>query len=327
MNASLKVNYTDLIDIVKTTQNPFSRQTFIAKIKKEYGEGFTIFYDMGNGIGLFVRKIIPKKDLILYEESQVPGACLIFNFGDNINFTYKDKKEHILKSNYFFIELASNKFYCEIPLKKDEPFFCIFVGIKNDLFLKLAYSIVDIERYMRLAFKESYYILKDLQIDALQLELSNDFRDENSFEDILKSIYLESKITNLLHYTLEKVSKSLSNSSSISHKKDRISSLERAKEIIMNNYNSKLSIKTIAYKSAINECYLKKDFKEYYGMTILEMIQKRRLDIAKKLLKENLSVKEVTVKIGYNNASYFSKLFFNNFKISPNDYRKELNNF
>ncbi|ADG92219.1 transcriptional regulator, AraC family [Arcobacter nitrofigilis DSM 7299] len=327
MNTLIKVNYIDLFDIVKKTKNPFSRETYISKIKKEYGEGFSIFYDMGNGIGLFVRKFIPKKNLLLYEESEVPGACLIFNFGSNINFKYKDKKEHILRKNHFFLELASNKFYCETPLKKDEPFSYIFIGIKKNLFLKLAHPITDIEQYMQLTFEQSYFILKDLQIDALQLELSTDFKDENSFEDILKSIYLESKITNLLHYTIEKISKSLSSSSSIILKKDRVLSLERAKEIIMNNYNSKLSIKTIAYKSAINECYLKKDFKEYYGMTILEMIQKRRLEVAKKLLKENLSVKEVSIKIGYNNASYFSKLFFDNFQISPNDYRKELNNF
>lgn len=95
----------------------------------------------------------------------------------------------------------------------------------------------------------------------------------------------------------------------------------------MKDYNSKLSIKNIAYKSAINECYLKKDFKQYYGMTILQMIQKRRLDVAKKLLKENFSVKEVALKVGYNNTSYFSKLFFNHFSITPNNYRKELNNY
>ncbi|RYA24148.1 AraC family transcriptional regulator [Malaciobacter halophilus] len=322
-----KVNYYDLIDIKKKIQNPFSRETSFAKIKKEYGEGFTIFYDMGNGIALFVRKITPNKDLLLYEKSQVPGACLIFNLGSNINFAYKDEKEHILRKNHFFLELASNEFYCEIPLKKNQAFISIFIGTKSDLFLKIAYKIENIKKYMELAFNQSYYVLGNLQIDALQSELSNDFKDENYFEDSLKSIYLESKITNLLHHTIEKISKSLNDKSSISLKKDRISSLERAKEIIMKDYNSKLSIKNIAYKSAINECYLKKDFKEYYGMTILQMIQERRLEVAKRLLKENFSVKEVALKVGYNNTSYFSKLFFNHFLITPNNYRKELNNY
>ena len=77
----------------------------------------------------------------------------------------------------------------------------------------------------------------------------------------------------------------------------------------------------------INICYLKKDFKEYYGMTILEMLQKRRLEVAKQLLKENFSVKEVSIKIGYKHSGHFSKLFFDSFGISPSIYRKQLNNF
>jgi len=93
----------------------------------------------------------------------------------------------------------------------------------------------------------------------------------------------------------------------------------------MQEYSSKLSIKNIAYKSAINECYLKKDFKEYYGMTILEMLQKRRLEVARQLLKDDFSVKEVAFKIGYKNSSHFSKLFFQHFSITPNNYKKQFN--
>jgi len=327
MNTITKINYNDLIDIVKKTKNPFSREINIAEIKKEYGNGFTVFYDMGNGIAVFIRNFIPKKNLLFYEESEVAGASLMFNLGADIKFIYKDKKEHTLKQNHFFVELASDKFYCEVPLKKNEPFISFYIGIKEDLFLKLAEPIANIQEYMNKAITQTYYVLKDSEIDALQYELCNDFKDKSYLEDILKSIYLESRSTNLLHYTIEKVAKLLDNNTSINYNKSRISSLERAKEIIMKEYNSKLSIKNIAYKSAINECYLKKDFKDYFGMTILDMIQKRRLEIAKQLLKENLSIKEVSQKIGYKNSSHFSKLFTNYFNITPSAYRKELNNF
>lgn len=317
------INYNDLIKISKRISNPFSREISIAKIKEEFGNGYTIFYDLGNGIAVFIRSFIPKKDFILVEECDVPGTSFIFNLSSNITFIYKNKQQYTLKKNHFFIEIASNKFYCEIPLKKNEPFTVFFVGMKEELFLKLAYPIKNIQEYINNAYEQSYFILKESQIDTLQSELFNDFKDENSFEDILKNINLESKTMNLIHYTIKKITKILDNKTLC---KDRISSLQRAKEIIMKEYNNpNLTIKNIAYKSAINECYLKKDFKEYYGMTILEMLQKRRLEIAKKLLKDNLTIKEVLTKIGYKHTGYFNKLFFDNFKISPNNYKKQFN--
>lgn len=320
-----KVNYNDLIKISKKISNPFSREISIAKIKEEFGNGYTIFYDLGNGIAVFVRSFIAKKDFVLVEECDISGTSFIFNLSSNVSFIYKDKQEYILKKNHFFIEIASNRFYCEIPLKKNQSFTLFFIGMKEELFLKLAYPIKNIQEYIKKAHKQSYYILKESQIDTLQAELFNDFKDENSFEDILKSINLESKTTNLIHYTIEKIAKILD--SQITLDKDRISSLQRAKEIIMQEYSdSNLSIKNIAYKSAINECYLKKDFKKYYGMTILEMLQKRRLEVAKELLKENFALKEVITKIGYKHSGHFNKLFFDNFGISPNNYKKQFYN-
>lgn len=321
-----KINYINLIEVSKKISNPFSREISIATIKEEFGKGFTIFYDLGNGIAVFVRSFIPHKDFLLVEDCNVAGASLIFNLATDINFIYKDKKEYILKKNHFIVGLSSSDFYVEVPLKKNEPLIEFAIGIKEELFLKLAYSIEDIQKYMQKAHEESYYILKDLQIDSLQCELFDYFKDENTFKDILKTIYLESKTTNLIHYTIEKVAKSLDNLM-LNYDKNRVSSLQRAKEIIMQEYNSNLSIKEIAYKSAINECYLKKDFKEYYGMTILEMLQKRRLEVAKELLQKDYSVKEVALNVGYKHTGYFSKLFSDHFGVSPSIYQKQINKF
>ena len=323
MSNPKKINYNELIKVSKKISNPFSREIHIAKIKEEFGEGFTIFYDLGNGIAVFIRNFTHKKDFILFEECEVSGASFIFNLGTNVNFIYKDKKEHILKKNCFLIGLSSNKFYVEVPLKKNEHTIMFTIGMKEELFLKLAYSIKNIQDSMKKAHEKSYFILEDTKIDALQFELLDYFKDENSFEDILKSINLESKTTNLIHYTIEKIAKVVENSI-LNFDKNRILCLQRAKEIILKEYDTNLSIKEIAHKSAINECYLKKDFKEYYGMTILDMLQKRRLDVAKQLLKDDFSVKEVALKVGYKHTGHFSKLFFDTFGISPSNYKKQL---
>ena len=73
-----KINYFDLIEVNKKINNPFSREIFISTIKKEYGNGYTIFYDLGNGIAVYIRNFTTNKDLLLVEECNVWGGSLLF---------------------------------------------------------------------------------------------------------------------------------------------------------------------------------------------------------------------------------------------------------
>ncbi|QKF82438.1 helix-turn-helix domain-containing protein [Halarcobacter ebronensis] len=317
-----KISYDELIEIKNEIAHPFSRKISIANVKKQFGKGTLVKYDFGNGLAIYVRQFVLNQDIILSEESFIPGACFIFNLGEELEFSYKDKKKHLLNKNHFFIELASNEFYCETPLKMGKQYISYFIGIKNDLFLKLSNSISDIEIHMKKAFDNSYYILKELKNDTVQIELLENYKNKNHFEDTLKSIYLESKTMDLLHYSIQKTAKILNNSNKVNYDENRISSLERAKEIIFNEYNKNLSIKEISYRSAINQCYLKKDFKEYFGLTVYAMIQKRRLEVSKQLLQNDLEVKEVALKVGYKHSGNFIKIFQKHFGISPSKYKK-----
>lgn len=320
MNNLEKIDYKDFVKISKKISNPFSREIYISKVKEDFASGYSIFYDLGNGIAVFLRDFVAKKDFILSEESNIAGSSLFFNLSSNIKIIYKDKKEFFLKKNHFFIELASSEFYCEIAIKKNQHFKVFFIGIKEELFLKLSHKIKDMETFIKKAKEKGCFAINDFQIDALQYELFNKFEDKEHFEDTLKSIFLESVTMNLIHYTIEKVSKNLNQNL----QKDKVLYLEKARNIILNQYNQNLSIKDLAYKCAVNECYLKKDFKEYFGMTILEMIQDRRLEVAKELLKECFSIKEVAFKVGYKHSGNFSKLFFEKYKLSPSSYQKQI---
>jgi YesN/AraC family two-component response regulator len=48
-----------------------------------------------------------------------------------------------------------------------------------------------------------------------------------------------------------------------------------------------------------------------------------RLAVAKELLKEGkIKVKDVSVKVGYDNISYFTQLFSKKYGVTPNEYKK-----
>lgn len=321
MNKIPKVDFNTWLDLEKEILNPYNKLIHIRAINKNLGKGAYFWYDMGNGIAILMRNFIPNQDITLIEESGgVAGATFIFNLGEELNYSYKDFN---LKNKDFLLKLVSDKFYAQNHLKKGKKYITLMIAIKEELFLKLASPITNIKNYMTKAYEKNQYHIYNGNIDLEQFEILNRLNSNCFDEDALKNLYLESKGMNLLHYTIEKIAKNL-NSLSTNYNKNRISNLERAKEIIMNEYNSNLSIKDIAYKSAINECYLKKDFKKYYGMTILEMLQKRRLEVAKELLKNDFSINEVATKVGYKHSGHFSKLFSNYFKITPSEYKKQI---
>jgi len=71
-----------------------------------------------------------------------------------------------------------------------------------------------------------------------------------------------------------------------------------------------LTIKELARKVAMNECYLKKGFKTLTGKTINEYQQDLRITKAKELLQQHgQTVSEVASALGYSSISHFSTSF------------------
>jgi len=84
----------------------------------------------------------------------------------------------------------------------------------------------------------------------------------------------------------------------------------QAREILEGAFDQMLSIKDLARRVAINECYLKKGFKAMFGKTINEFQQQLRISKAKNLLQiDGLTVSEVANTLGYSSISHFSTAF------------------
>jgi AraC-like DNA-binding protein len=72
-----------------------------------------------------------------------------------------------------------------------------------------------------------------------------------------------------------------------------------------------------------NKDYINQLVKRHTGMTYSAFLQHIRLEKAELLLKNTeFPVEEVARKVGYENLSYFYKIFTNKFKIKPNEMRK-----
>jgi len=92
----------------------------------------------------------------------------------------------------------------------------------------------------------------------------------------------------------------------------------QAREILLQHIGEPLTIRELSRKVAINECYLKKGFKEMFGTTIFDFYQGQRMEHARYLLYEKgLSVTEVSVMLGYSSISHFSTAFKKHTGLKP----------
>ncbi len=89
------------------------------------------------------------------------------------------------------------------------------------------------------------------------------------------------------------------------------------------NLSSDISLETAADFAGVSSFYLSKLFKEEKGETFINFISEKRLEKSRQLLSEtNLSIKEITAEVGYNDQNYFSRIFKSKYGLSPKEYRK-----
>ncbi|SOE21696.1 AraC-type DNA-binding protein [Spirosomataceae bacterium TFI 002] len=102
--------------------------------------------------------------------------------------------------------------------------------------------------------------------------------------------------------------------------KDRIRLLKVEKFLCENLYGGFEGIEAIAEKFKVSPTKLKMDFKIYYGKTIYRYFQERQMVLAKGLLNtQDVRVKEVANKLGYENQGKFSNAYKKQFGVLPSD--------
>lgn len=91
-----------------------------------------------------------------------------------------------------------------------------------------------------------------------------------------------------------------------------------ARDILLQQIGEPVTIKQLSRRVAMNECYLKKGFKEVFGATIFEFYQDQRMQHARYLLYEKgLTVTEVAEMLGYSSISHFSTAFKKHTGLKP----------
>ncbi|MHC0447088.1 helix-turn-helix domain-containing protein [Flavobacterium sp. 3-218] len=247
-----------------------------------------------------------------------------------MNFIYSSNVEtHIdqLESEKFSKENTHNIFYTnnfkgsfKIPAHKQINYMSIILS------KEFYYNIINEDWQLHEKFSKkilgkqsSYLTTKYLPftpaIQWVTSEIKNCTR-----EGVLKRIYIESKIKELLIYQLETVDTKPLASEKISE--EDFSKLLEAKKILENDYRNTPTLPELSRLISLNEFKLKKGFKACFGTTVRSYIIKLRMEHAKELFQsKTATVSEAAYKCGYKDISHFSAAFKSYYGFSPQKFK------
>jgi len=216
--------------------------------------------------------------------------------------------------------LCSSRQDITLEMSQDSNIFILFIA---DFFLKRYLSAKPNEPidylYNKIQDEITLELINTQPLDALSLYAIDKILNA-SLNTTLKSIKCEHSIIEFMIHRL-----SLCDMIAQDIDTQDIEIATRAKKHLLKSFSNPPTIHSLAHICATNESKLKKVFKKVYNITIHNYVQKLRLEEANILLKEqNLTIGEISKKVGYSHQGHFSKLFFNTYGVYPKNLLKNL---
>ncbi|MGG1516144.1 response regulator [Paenibacillus oryzisoli] len=100
--------------------------------------------------------------------------------------------------------------------------------------------------------------------------------------------------------------------------------IRRVKELVIHHLNQDISLQFLAERVYLHPKYLSDMFKRETGQNLSDYVTGRRMEKARKLLKETtLKVAEVAMMCGFANHKYFASLFKQQTGCTPTEFRDQ----
>lgn len=264
-----------------------------------------------------------------------------------------DNPEHLMRFGIVYKGVTEFKIE-NTPVSSFTPssFFVIEKNIKGEQHWKKGQhfhgtEITIYENYFNEIIKPNFpniidfdFFIKNYTYVYLPLEIVTIIGQLQSLasKNLLNNLYLESKILECIAIIINEVTKSPENAFSnqidygnitigdnriIKLTSYDISAIQKAHDILTKNYSNPPTIAALSKMVLLNEQKLKAGFIKYYHISIGKYTNQVRMNVAANLLSTtDLSIEDISKRVGYHYSANFSKMFKNFYGKTPVKFRK-----
>lgn len=243
------------------------------------------FVSVAELISLIINQLGEKEVFRVMQKSSLEKDVEVINNSKSKNkLKFEENSEEQSLKDIFELIRDKNfrKVYYEIPKIADSIYSFVTLNNNNikEQFLSLGQKLLDSNRL----FDEEY------------LEISNVFPINELFMN--NNRYYEFWLYNLVNYIFKE--------NSIK----KYSLLENVFEYIDAHIEDEISLNEIISNCSLSQGYLSRIFKRQFNISVMEYIHMMKINRAKNYFCfSDMSITDVAFKLGYNESSYFSKVF------------------
>jgi AraC-like DNA-binding protein/ligand-binding sensor protein len=189
--------------------------------------------------------------------------------------------------------------------------------ILNELLGSLLFSNPDHFKYIQFRSIELVVLLSRTAISPGSSEASL-LETNNQYLQRIQDTKNIEELTDELHSIVENIAGQIFSFRGIRH----AAALKKAERFIMENFTRKISLKEIASASGLSAPYFSTIFKEEMGENLSGYLNRLRVEKACRMLTETeTTLSEIAGSCGFEDQSWFSKIFKSYTGISPGKYR------
>jgi AraC-like DNA-binding protein/ligand-binding sensor protein len=189
--------------------------------------------------------------------------------------------------------------------------------ILNELLGSLLFSNPDHFKYIQFRSIELVVLLSRTAISPGSSEASL-LETNNQYLQRIQDTKNIEELTDELHSIVANIAGQIFSFRGIRH----AAALKKAERFIMENFTRKISLKEIASASGLSAPYFSTIFKEEMGENLSGYLNRLRVEKACRMLTETeTSLSEIAGSCGFEDQSWFSKIFKSYTGISPGKYR------
>ena len=199
---------------------------------------------------------------------------------------------------------------------------CIFINKQVDIYSLAKLQLICIGVAVRYVFKRRMEKMREREVKSLYQPI------EDALKESDEPGQLQTRIKQILEN--QRRYKESQQKTIEADRQETVANERPFMEMVMetmerNFSNSKFGAQELADAIGINRAMLSKKLNAETGLPTSQFIRNYRLDIAKRMLKDNVAnrnITEIAYRVGFNDPKYFTRCFTKQYGVAPSSYRE-----